>query len=192
MKNLITILIFLLLFSFSFMKNFVFEDGLIMFEGKPYTGYVDRMVFESLIPLETDSLYNEFQNYNFHLTNMGNVVNGKKDGIWKKYYKNGQIHKEITYKNGELDGRWIWYYDDGSLEEEGYYIDGKEEGVWVIVDSLGYINKGNYKNGKREDIWDWYYVSSKTLDTIKVGEQFLISGGLKNQENFFFFLSCDF
>jgi len=32
------------------------------------------------------------------------------------------------------------------LEEEGYYIDGKEEGVWVIVDSLGYINKGNYKN----------------------------------------------
>ena len=48
-KNLITILIFLLLFSFSFMKNFVLEDGLIMFEGN--NSLFNANIFLNSLPL---------------------------------------------------------------------------------------------------------------------------------------------
>tara|TARA_Y100000589_G_scaffold216729_1_gene204405 strand:+ start:327 stop:557 length:231 start_codon:yes stop_codon:yes gene_type:complete len=39
----------------------------------------------------------------------GNLVNGKKTGIWKYYHENGQLWYETPYKNGKRDGITIWY-----------------------------------------------------------------------------------
>ncbi len=78
----------------------------------------------------------------------GIYKNGKKSGIWKKYYKSGTIKSEITYLNNIPTGYAKFYYANGNVSEEG---------IWKI-------NKwtGNYKyyfeNGKLS--YDWNYNSS--------------------------------
>jgi len=35
--------------------------------------------------------------------------------IW--YYENGQIREEGNYKDGKEDGKWTYYNKDGSIEK---------------------------------------------------------------------------
>ena len=45
----------------------------------------------------------------------GKFSNGKKNGEWLSYHKNGQLKDKENYKNGWKDGFWESYYDDGRL-----------------------------------------------------------------------------
>ena len=47
--------------------------------------------------------------------------NGKKDGPYVSYYKNGQLYEKGTYKDGKLDGPWIEYYKNGHLLFKGIF-----------------------------------------------------------------------
>ncbi len=51
---------------------------------------------------------------------------GKENGIYKSYYYNGQLWKEINYINGLTQGIFKSYHDNGQLKEEVNYIDGKK------------------------------------------------------------------
>ena len=48
------------------------------------------------------------------------VVNNKKEGTYKRYYKTGELLEKGTYKNGELDGPYKKYDINGTLEEGTY------------------------------------------------------------------------
>ena len=50
---------------------------------------------------------------------------GKKTGIWEKYYKNGQLWIKGSYKNGKQDGVWENYHDNGQLGIKGFFKNGK-------------------------------------------------------------------
>ena len=52
--------------------------------------------------------------------------NGQKQGMWKKFYKNGTIQKEERYKDGSVDGYVKEYDKKGNLEEIKKYTFGKE------------------------------------------------------------------
>ena len=56
----------------------------------------------------------------------GSFKNGKRDGSWVSYHKNGQLWSKGTYKNGELDGPRVSYYDNGQLDFKGTYKDGEK------------------------------------------------------------------
>ena len=62
-----------------------------------------------------------------------NYKNGKLIGLFKSYYKNGQLESHGTYKYTESavysrkDGVWKYYYDNGQLQSERYYKEGVEE-----------------------------------------------------------------
>ena len=43
-------------------------------------------------------------------------VNGKKDGVYKSYWGNGNLMQRGSYKNGKLKGLWIYYDKDGIKE----------------------------------------------------------------------------
>ena len=51
---------------------------------------------------------------------------GKQNGIYKAYYKNGQLYDEINYINDKREGIYKSYCEDGHLYEEKNYIDGKK------------------------------------------------------------------
>ena len=46
------------------------------------------------------------------------------DGLYKNYYKNGNLRLRGNYKDDLLHGLWKRYYENGQLMEEGNFKDG--------------------------------------------------------------------
>ena len=61
----------------------------------------------------------------------GKLKNGKKEGPWVWYYKNGQLRSKGTHKNGKEEGPWVTYHKNGQLESKGTYKDGS----WTVLGS---------------------------------------------------------
>ena len=77
------------------------------------------------------------------------VVDNKKEGTYKRYYKTGELLEKGTYKNGELDGPYEKYNIDGNLEEEGTYKNGELDGPFKRYYGSGsLVGEGIYKNGE--------------------------------------------
>ena len=111
----------------------------------------------------------------------GLFKNGKKEGTWVRYYKNGQLFSVSNYNMGRKDGAWITYSNKGMFIEKGLYKNDLEEGPWIRFFENGEINykgdfingkkvgpwiayhfngqleyKGSFKNGKKDGIWEYY------------------------------------
>jgi antitoxin component YwqK of YwqJK toxin-antitoxin module len=75
--------------------------------------------------------------------------NGEKDGKYFKYYNNGKLSEEGTYKNGKLNGITTYYYENGKKKSEDYYsydvLNGKSR-EWYDTGELK--SEINYKNGE--------------------------------------------
>ena len=114
-----------------------------------------------------------YKKINNKLMIMGLVKKGKRDGVWKMYFKNGEILKE-NYNNGFLDGsisltysngqrKWrisylngiknglsTFWYENGKKWKEGNYSKGDSVGEWVFWDETGMmIDKKQYRNLKK-------------------------------------------
>lgn len=75
----------------------------------------------------------------------GYYVNNQKDGIWKSFYKNGNIKSEITYSTGKKRGFAKVFYEDGQIAEEGTWMEDKWTGKY----------KSYYRNGKLSYVWNY-------------------------------------
>ena len=58
-------------------------------------------------------------------TEQGTIKNGKKEGLWVRYYDNGQLQSKGTYKDGMFDDPWVVYHKNGQLWSKGTWKDGK-------------------------------------------------------------------
>lgn len=91
----------------------------------------------------------------------GFLANGKRDGQWKEYarnglliseynyndgslngsaktyFLNGKVFKELNYKNGELHGEYLEYFRNGKLYKSAWYENGMGQG-----DVTQYTNRG--------------------------------------------------
>lgn len=79
----------------------------------------------------------------------GEYKNDLKEGkeIW--WYENGQKLLESNYKNGMLDGKAIGYYDNGKKFEETNYKNGEKHGRRILWDVSGIvIGEETYDEGK--------------------------------------------
>jgi antitoxin component YwqK of YwqJK toxin-antitoxin module len=54
----------------------------------------------------------------------GSYVDGKKDGLWTSWYKNGQMKEEGRYKGGVKYGMWVEWYQDGDIMWKGEWKNG--------------------------------------------------------------------
>ena len=57
----------------------------------------------------------------------GLLKNGKKEGFWQTFYKDGKLDSKRNYKNGKRHGLSIYYYENGQIGGEGYYKNGVKE-----------------------------------------------------------------
>ncbi len=134
---------------------------------------------------------------------MGSKVNqkdakGRKQGIWKKKYKNGNLAYEVRFKddspigtykrfhpNGELKAHLEYnekafasakFYDrKGKLVSEGFYRGKQKDSVWRYYsanDSLRLLE--HYKNGKLNGRVESFF------DSGKVAEFYTYKDGVKN------------
>jgi antitoxin component YwqK of YwqJK toxin-antitoxin module len=108
-----------------------------------------------------------------------NYKNGKRDGLYKAWYENGQLSHELyfkldmpdhlcrswyengklkyekKFKDGVLDGLFREWYENGQLQQENNYVMGKPEGLQRLWYENGELAKElYYKNGKAAKLLD--------------------------------------
>ncbi len=71
---------------------------------------------------------------------MSNSKNTKKKNH-TEYFKDGGIRAKGTFKNGKLDGYWLWFRKDGTKLRSGYFINNKQTGKWTTYDQKGKVYK---------------------------------------------------
>ena len=74
-------------------------------------------------------------------------IDGKGNGIGKWYYKTGELKCETPYKNGEINGIKKTYYETGKLKGEIQFKDGQVDG----------IAKDYYRTGKLKQEIEFKY-----------------------------------
>ena len=65
-----------------------------------------------------------------HSREEGKYIMGLKDGMWRTYYNDGQLHHAGNFVHGVPDGRHMLYYPDGTLMEEQHYVMGRRDKNW--------------------------------------------------------------
>jgi len=67
----------------------------------------------------------------------GAMKNGKRQGEWNAYLRDGRSWSIDVFKDGVLDGPSTVYWENGNLRWEGYYKAGKHCGEWKWYDEQG-------------------------------------------------------
>lgn len=118
---------------------------------------------------------------------------GRRTGIWKKYYDNKNIRyegqfmagKEIgvfnyygefnskhpnivkTFSKGSDSAKVNFFYDDGTLQSEGSMSGINRFGKWIYYNTDGktIVSEENYENGLLNDISTTYFSAGKKAQT---------------------------
>ena len=91
------------------------------------------------------------------LKNKGKYLNDYKIGVWTDYYDTGELEKEIRFQLGKKHGRTKIFYKNGTIKALLSYKEGKEDGVSEYFDQDGHLQmKAYYKNGKEDGALEYY------------------------------------
>lgn len=117
-------------------------------------------------------------------------ANGKRTGVWRKYYENGDIRYKGQFKNGKEIGVFSFYskgmaypsivktfseksdtasvkfYNKSRVKTEGKMVGRKREGKWTyyFADGKTIFSEENYKDGKLEGLLKNYYINGKVTE----------------------------
>ncbi|HDR05054.1 MAG TPA: toxin-antitoxin system YwqK family antitoxin [Candidatus Marinimicrobia bacterium] len=124
---------------------------------------------------------------------------GSRQGLWTRFYNNGNKESEGAFENGTMVGEWKFWHENGKLSlhqfywagnphgthrrwdesgeliEKGLYSQGKKEGQWTIYLPNGEYQSGYYRNDKKNGPWTYFYKDGLELsvyfsDGIATGE----------------------
>lgn len=95
----------------------------------------------------------------------GEYKDSKKIGVWKRYYSNGKVKDEITYKFNRPNGPYKTFYVNGQLEEEGMWKNSRNVGGFKRYHSNGKISQEfNFSTtGKRQGQQKYYYENGQVM-----------------------------
>lgn len=118
----------------------------------------------------------------------GDLLNGKKEGLWKMYYETGSPRSLMEYHNGVVNGLVMTFDHSGFIMKEEHYVDGKLDGFAINYHNGGKIKsyatyaagllngkkvinyddgtrqeESNWSMGKKNGVTKWYYQGGKPL-----------------------------
>jgi antitoxin component YwqK of YwqJK toxin-antitoxin module len=92
------------------------------------------------------------------------LVNGKREGLTRIYYRNGKIKLEVNFKNGVPDGIARRFYKDGNLHTQWHFRDGVPDGeAKLYLPNGNLLHVRHYTNG-RLDYIDNYKEGGQQVD----------------------------
>lgn len=137
-------------------KRDYYPDGSVKIEGSYKDGIPDGVRKE----------YNRDGSLKIaYILDMGDVVaagnldpQGKRQGLWKLFYKGGTVKAEGEYENSVKVNEWKYYFIDGKLEQKGKYNKrGLETGLWKWYYQNGQLRKEErFTNGIRNGFMTEY------------------------------------
>ncbi|MBL0051457.1 MAG: toxin-antitoxin system YwqK family antitoxin [Bacteroidetes bacterium] len=120
----------------------------------------------------------EIKNESNETSEIGILIDGKKDGAWKKYFLNGPMQRLEEYRNGVLFGSVIELNRGGTLELDENYVNGKlngrrikyHYGMQSIVENykMGILDGSRttyYENNQKQE--ESFYINAKRDGAVK-------------------------
>ena len=100
----------------------------------------------------TDTLATYSGWYEAHYPNgtkqmQGELVKGKRQGVWLFYYATGTIQSRCDYHLGKREGRSVVYYPNGRSRYEGTYRQDTAVGAWSFYHEDGALMKTVQRGG---------------------------------------------
>lgn len=153
-RYFISLISFLVVVSFSscgekiepkpetYMKDGLFynKDGVHLFTGQIKDTLNGKAVEYEVVNGKKNGLFKIYYS-NGQLQMVGEVKDNSNNGKWTYYYQDGQVESEGKFVNDLPEGRWIWYYENGNIKEEGNYVKGNRAGEWILYDVDGNIKE---------------------------------------------------
>lgn len=93
----------------------------------------------------------------------GYLLDGKPEGYWRSYYRNGNLKAEGNRKNYQLDSVWIFYNENGQKTAEIPYDQGVKNGMVRSYEEGVLIKEEPYVSGDLQG-WVRYYYDSGELE----------------------------
>jgi len=126
-------------------------------------------IFDPNLPgSEVVDSYDEFTPhvvYYYKIDDKGNQTQEKIGEAY--YYDNKQEYTGGGMKEGKKDGQWYAFFKDGSVQTEAYYVEGIEHGSYNLYRENGKpLLKGHYDHGICDGTWFYYDESGKEIKKI--------------------------
>jgi antitoxin component YwqK of YwqJK toxin-antitoxin module len=121
------------------------DNGIVMQNDKPFTGYV-----YTLAANKKDTV--EITGFN----------NGREHGLWKKFYPNGRIMETRYFNNGKKAGTYYAWWPNGVMKLAYHFANGEYNGVcreWTEQKML--VKEMHYKDGYEEGGQKAFYNDGK-------------------------------
>ena len=130
-------------------------EGLVYYKDKPFTGvsvqyFNPKQLSVSIqyVNGKKEGLYQKWYP-NGQLGFESNYVNGRQEGLTKSWWKNKVLRSESNFKNGIANGEQLQWYKSGAKFKRINVINGKEEGIQQAWRENGKIyNNYEAKNGR--------------------------------------------
>lgn len=154
-----------------------FKDGAKMITGKFHDGIKNgswlsffksgtkkEMVNYAVIKNPKDSIVSVW----YEDEKMKNEIH-LRNGMWKKYYDNGQVKMQGNFTNGRLDGQVLYFDTSGVVVKKEIFVAGERKGDIQTYHPSGKIKmKGNYSDDVSLAVEA--YFNSKGVQTIISGK----------------------
>lgn len=62
---------------------------------------------------------------------------GRRNGVWKSYYRDGVLWSEGNFANGRREGKTMTFFTNGNKYYEGVYANAKKSGIWKFWNEQG-------------------------------------------------------
>ncbi|MDZ4750984.1 MAG: toxin-antitoxin system YwqK family antitoxin [Flavobacteriales bacterium] len=100
----------------------------------------------------------------------GNYKDNRKEGVWRKFWPNGNLRSEITFEMGRPYGAYKVFYENSKIEEMGNWIDSKNIGAFKRWYSNGNPQQDFTfdSDGKRDGWQKYYHETGKTALELQV------------------------
>ena len=79
------------------------------------------------------------------------------------FYENGQVQQEGFYKEGKLDGKWVSYDKDGNKLAIAEYKNGEKVGKWFHWDQST-LSEVDYSKNQIAAVKNWKKDAIVTID----------------------------
>jgi antitoxin component YwqK of YwqJK toxin-antitoxin module len=132
-----------------------YEDGDLSAEGNFYQ-------------MQKDSLWQYYSYYTNTKVSEEFYLKGKKNGIHKSFYENGQASEEIEWVNDYKEGKWMQYFEDGTVKLKATHNFNMVNGRYYYYYPNGLLMiLGNFVDDKRHGPWVFYDENGKEKYTIE-------------------------
>ncbi|WP_301921076.1 toxin-antitoxin system YwqK family antitoxin [Ferruginibacter sp.] len=127
-----------------------------VYKGKPFNGYMVQEEINHRIVYELP-IINGWENglakgcyYDGVKLLERFYTNGKKEGSFKQWWRNGNYRYLFHYKNDKYEGSQLVFFPDGSKRQESTYQNGDEEGIQRIWNEQGILISNYTIKNKRQ------------------------------------------